>query len=261
MTDPTPLPRGSRLREMLMQAILTSCIVLGGLIVWRLVGPFWEREKDPVVVKEAVEEAYDRADQARREIQNVEKKAWARAAPVDLAVEDRTAIAKQLAELEESDRRFEKLILLLRKQNLEDCGEMRQLTPCRLRTKVWILDARAVLAPPNDPSSPPGFFIPFHRTLARWQDARRELTEVRALADGLPAGEKRALQTRIRAIRESLVECRDELLRLEEFVRAGLRLESLSTQDLPDVETLRENTSLIQQAMLSAGQLDLLLRE
>lgn len=258
-------PKGSRLRAALMQSILSASIVLGGLILWRIFGGSFGREPEVVVVKDATEEAYDRADAARRQIQIIERKAWSAEDPPSLTATDLTEISRQLAELETADRRFERLDGLLRKKKLEGCGDMSGLTACWLRTRIWKLDAQAVVGVRSDPSSLPGLYIPMHRALARWQEARRELAEVRSLTVEIPtrqsAEEKRLLHARIRTIRETLVDCRDEFLRLEGFLCAGLKLESLPVRDLPDVELLRENASLVQQAMASAGQLDLLLRE
>jgi hypothetical protein len=245
-----------------MQTILSASIVLGGLLVWKFVGPPGVPTGGTVVVEKETREAYDLADAARRRIQILERKAWSSDEPGPLGAEEISQIGRHLLDLDASDRRFQRLDALLRKHHLEASADMKELTVCWLRTRIWKLDAQAVVGVRSDPSALPGFYLPLHRALDRWEKTRDELRELRDRAD--PRGEERTddpqarkILDRLQAIRETLAEIRDEFLRLEALLSAGLRRESLPAGDLPDVELLRESASLVQQAMVSAGDLRL----
>lgn len=251
--------RGSRLRAALMRAILAACLVLGAAIVYRLTGYVCHGPPRGVDVARETGKAYDQADTTRREIQSIERKAWLGNPPQDLNPEEIAEIRSRIAGLEAPKRRLEELMTLLQRGRLDDTDEMRAMVPFWLRTKVWILDARSVA------ESGTGLYIPMHRTLDRWRKARRDLAAVRTAVPDIESrddsDERRSAYERVQELRKTLAACRDELLRLEEFIRTGLQEEALSAKELPDVEVLREETSLIHQAILGAGELSFRFRE
>lgn len=261
MDSPRPAPRGSRLRAEIMRAILVTGIGLTGAIVYRLtVGGGCHFPPHTIIdVEKESGKAYNQADSAQREIQCIERKAWTGEPPVDLDPADLREIGTLLPRLERARLRFEELMTLLRKKRLEDTEDLRGMIPCWLRTRVWILDARAVAG------FEPGLYIPMNRALERWRRTRRELAGFRSSAaeieDRDDADELRRALEQVREIRKALAECRDEFLRLEDFIRSGLRRDDLSTRDLPDLAVLREESALIQQAMASAGDLSLRFRK
>jgi hypothetical protein len=247
-----------------MQGLLSTSIVLVGLLLYGILGP-GETPRKTVNVQEETTAAYDDADQARRQIQILERKALTGEAPPPFAPEELDQIREHLAVLERSESRFRRLDGLLRKHHLEECEDMKGLSTCWVRTRLWISDARAVIGLRTDPGAAPGLYIPLHRALARWQKARDELRELRSRSDAMgdPADtrERREVLARIRGLRETLADCRDEFLRLEGFVATGLGLDPLPVRDLPDVELLREHASLVQQAMVTAADLGSRFRE
>ena len=128
-------------------------------------------------------------------------------------------------------------------------------------TKVWILDAADLVGPPPKPPESAGFYIRMNRALHRSEKVKEELAQLRKAAGEIrdrndPPELEEALKQSKR-IRETLSACRSELTGLEDYLRRELNEGDLSAVDLPDLVTLRGEASLLQQAMISAGEISL----
>jgi len=241
-----------------MRAILSACAILSGLIVWSLLHVTPARHP-PVVVDDEWREAYGNALSARKQILDVEEKAWRGEGPAGLKPEELALIGDCLKDLRTAERRLGVLAELLKRRGLEDCPEMRVFRPCWMRTKVWILDAADLVGPPPKPPESAGLYIRMNRAFNRSEKAKDELGDLRRasgdIQDRNDPAELEEARMKARRIRETLGACRTELGELEDYLRRELREADLSSRDLPDLEALREESSLLQQAMMSAREI------
>jgi hypothetical protein len=247
-----------------MRSILSACVVLVGLIAWKVINICQLPVPHSLIVEDEWRDAYAKALSARKQIQEVEERTGAAEVPAMLKPEDLARIEGGLKELQAAERRFQALETLLRKKKLEDCNEMRDLLPCWRRTKVWILDAADLVGPPPKPPESAGLYIRMNRALHRSEKVKEELSNLRKAAgeiqDRNDPVELEEARKQARKIRETLGECRTELSGLEDFLRRELKETDLSARDLPDLETLRGEATLLQQAMISAGEISLRFR-
>jgi hypothetical protein len=248
-----------------MLLILGSCLVLGALIAWRVWAHYHRGVNVVINIDDEWRRAYDAAESASKGIFDVENKTWSKEKPVDLSPEDCLKIEQQLHVLEASEQKFQDLMAMLHKKQADDSDEMKNIVPRWLRTKVWILDASDLLEFEKKVPEYGGLYIPMYRTINRSKRGQKELVELakdkgEILQRNDPA-EKEKVRKEIKKIEESFAACQQELSRLEDYLKKGLTREDLSAKDIPDLETMREEASLIGQAMRTARDLRSELRD
>jgi hypothetical protein len=250
---PPPPPRPpSKVKAYLVYGIIISTVVLLGLIGWRVYVRLTTKVVPARNVKAEWENAWQKADTARKEIFRLESDVWVKGEELN-----REKIKAALVTLQNTSETYHELMDLMRKQGKLDSAEGQDIGGSQILLKTWIWDANGVIDAASQPPKYGGLYLPMYATEKRMDAAAKRLKEIRDGLDEVLArnnkDEMLGIIKEIRKLREELASCRDEFLRLDEELVKGLTLPDLTEQALPDLKELRDFTSKAVMTFKEAG--------
>jgi hypothetical protein len=254
LPPPGPSAASLRLRAHLMLGILISCLVLGGLIAWKIWKITHPTERTAIDVDADFEKALDTAKGASKDIFAIQTKVWGKNEP--LKPEDFTAIKAKLGELREAHDKMKDLLDILHAKGLDDTKSKHDIVPKWIQLKMWILDAQDLL----DNQKPPeygGLNIPMFVTSEKIRKAQAELGEINTTKDDIikrndPA-EIKATRKKIADLRESFRGYSVKLQDLDKYVAEGLARPDLTNKEVMELDQLRDDANKAQMAVKAAG--------
>lgn len=258
---PLPQPVGPsaasmRLRAHLMIGILVTCVVLIGLIGWRVWKVLHPQVASKVDVDAEFDKALDQAKGASKDIFALETKVWGKSE--QLKPEDFTTIQAKLGELRDSHDKVKDLLDLIHARGLDDSDSRRVMVPKWIQMKMWILDASDLLENQKPPDYG-GLNIPMFLTSEKIRKAQEELKEIRTTKDTViqkndPA-EIKAARKRITELRDAFRSHAMKLQYLDKYVAEGLARPDLTNKDVMELDQLRDDANKAQMAVKAAGTL------
>jgi hypothetical protein len=260
---PGPSAASLRLRAHLMIGILVSCVVLGGLIAWKIWRITHPPESKSIDVADQFEKAMDLGKGASKDIFAIQTKVWG-AKNEELKPEDFAKIKAKLADLRQCEDKLKELLELLRSRKLEDTGDYVAIIPKWLQVKLWILDATDLL----DNQKPPeygGLNIPMYLTVNKIKKLQEELKELEITKNDIigrkDAAEMEKVRKRIKEIQAGFSEAGVKLQALDDYVKTGLTRPDLSPKEIDELNTLRDETNRTGMAIKQARELSSTFRE
>jgi hypothetical protein len=253
---PGPSAASLRLRAHLMIGILVTCVVLIGLIGWRV----WRVLHPPTVTKVDVDTEFDKAmDQAKgasKDIFALETKVWGK--NEELKAEDFTTIQSKLGELRECHDKVKDLLDLIHARGLDDSGSRQQIVPKWIQLKMWILDASDLLENQKPPEYG-GLNIPMFLTSEKIRKAQEELKTINTTKDEIiqrnDPGEIKTVRKKIMDLREAFRGHANRLQELDKYVAEGLARPDLTNKEVMELDQLRDDANKAQMAVVAAGKI------
>jgi hypothetical protein len=255
---PPPGPSASslRLRGLLMLGIIVACLVLVGMIGWRV----WQRmhpvEAQVIDVGDRFDKAMDIGKGASKDIFALQTKVWGKGE--ELKPEDFATIKTKLAELRDCHDQIKDLLDLMHRRHLEDSGDFTRIVPKWLQVKMWILDASDLL----DNQKPPeygGLNVPMFLTSEKIRKGLDELKEINTLKDDVikkgDPEEIKKTRKRIADLRDSFRGYSVKLQDLDKYVQEGLARPDLTEKDVMELGQLRDDANKATMAVKAAGTL------
>ena len=243
-----------RLRKMLLLGIVVSCVVLGGMIGWKIYQRMNPRTATSIDVDSEFDKAMDEAKGASKDIFAIETKVWGK--NQDLTAEDYTTIKGKLDELRTQHDKLKDLLDLLRIRGLADSGSYQKIVPKWIQIKMWILDAADLLENQKPPEYG-GLNIPMFVTSEKIRKAQTELGEINTRKDEIiqkndPA-EIKATRKKIGDLREAFRGYVTKMQDLDKYVAEGLARPDLTNREVMELDHLREEANKAQMAVKAAG--------
>jgi hypothetical protein len=243
-----------RLRKMLLLGIVVSCVVLGGMIgfkIWQRMNP---KQSTSIDVDSEFDKAMEASIGASKDIFRIESKVWLK--KEELTADDYKEIKGKLDELRSHHDKLKDLLDLLRIRGLADSGSYQKIVPKWIQIKMWILDAADLL----DNQKPPeygGLNIPMWLTSEKIRKAQKELGEIytekpKILERNDPA-ELKATRKKISDLREAFRSYVTRMQDLDKYVAEGLARPDLTNKDVNELDHLREEANKAQMAVKSSG--------
>jgi hypothetical protein len=255
---PPPGPSASslRLRGLLMLGIIVACLVLVGMIGWRV----WQRMHPVEGVTIDVPDRFDKAMEigkgASKDIFALQTKVWGKGE--ELKPEDFATIKSKLAELQDCHDKLKDLLDLMHRRHLEDSEDFSKIVPKWLQVKMWILDASDLLENQKPPEYG-GLNVPMFLTSEKIRKAQEELKEINTLKDEII---KRGDPEEIKKTRKRISDLRDsfrgysvKLQDLDKYVQEGLARPDLTEKDVMELGQLRDDANKATMAVKAAGTL------
>jgi hypothetical protein len=245
-----------RLRKMLLLGIVLSCLVLGGMIGWKIYVRMNPNKGVSIDVDDEFEKAMDASKGASKDIFAIQTKVWGKSQ--DLTAEDYTTIKAKLEELRLHHDKLKDLLDLLRARGLADSGSYQKIVPKWIQIKMWILDASDLL----DNQKPPeygGLNIPMFVTSEKIRKAQNELSEINTLKEKIiqendPAKIKET-RKKISDYREAFRAYATKMEELDKYVAEGLARPDLTNKEVMELDHLRDEANKARMAVRAAGDL------
>jgi hypothetical protein len=253
---PPPSASSMRLRGMLMLGIVLSCVVLIGMIGWRVWQRMHPQEAQIIDVAADFDKAKDVGKGASKDIFSIQTKVWGK--NEELKPEDYTTIKAKLGELRDCHDKLKDLLDLMHRRHLEDSGDYASIVPFWLQVKMWILDATDLLENQKPPDYG-GLNIPMFLTSEKIRKAQEELKEINTLKDDIikknDPEEIKKTRKRISDLRESFRGYSVKLQDLDKYVQDGLARPDLTEKDVIELGQLRDDANKATMAVKAAGTL------
>lgn len=256
-TPPPPDPAASlRLRKMLLLGIIVSCVVLGGMIGWKIWRNMHPPTKTAIDVDAEFDKYMDTAKGASKEIFAIETKVWGK--NEELKPDDFATIKTKLAELRDCHDKIKDLLDLLHVRGLDDSGSHQTIVPKWIQVKMWILDATDLLENQKPPDYG-GLNIPMFLTSDKIRKAQAELGEINTMKDKIvekndPA-EIKATRKKISDLREAFKAHAAKLQDLDKYVAEGLARPDLTSKEVMELDQLRDEANKATMAVKAAGNM------
>ena len=254
LPPPGPSAASLRLRKHLMLGILISCVVLGGLIAFKIYRITHPNTATALDVDDEFAKALDTAKGASKDIFSIQTKVWGKGE--DLKPEDFTAIKSKLVELRDSHDKMKNLLDILHAKGLDDTKSKHDIVPKWIQLKLWILDAQDLL----DNQKPPeygGLNIPMFVTSEKIRKAQTELGEINTTKDKII---ERNNPEEIKAARKKIMDLREafrghsvKLQSLDKYIAEGLARPDLTNKEVMELDQLRDDANKAQMAVKAAG--------
>lgn len=245
-----------RLRKMLLLGIVLSCVVLGGMIGWKLWQRMNPKTASSVDADEEFEKAMDAAKGASKDIFSIQTKVWGK--NQDLTPEDFATIKTKLEELRVYHDKLKDLLDLLRVRNLSDSGSFQKIVPKWIQIKMWILDASDLLENQKPPEYG-GLNVPMFVTSEKIRKAQNELSEINTRKPEIiqkndPA-EIKETRKKISELREAFRGYVAKMQELDKYVAEGLARPDLTNKEVMELDHLRDEANKAQMAVKASGTL------
>ncbi len=136
----------------------------------------------------------------------------------------------------------------------EDNKEFKEMLLAQYQIKLWVFDVCEVIDAENQKGAEPGFYIPMNLGINRWKKAKEELDAIKADKDALLADpeKKKATYQKMEKICSTLSEFVERASTLDDAARKAAGDENLSAKELPDLGSLREESTLAGQVQKDA---------
>lgn len=255
--QPPPVSEGSlRLRKHLMLGILITCVVLVGMIGYRLYMKYHVTVQGPRDIDSEFEKLQDTCKGASKDIFTIETKVWGR--NEELKPEDFVAIKGKLAELRDAHDKMKDLLDLLHARGLDDSGTKAKIVPQWLQCKVWILDGADLLENPKPPDYG-GLNIPMFVTSEKIRKAQKELADINTTKDEViqrnDAAEIKTVRKKISDLRDAFRGHATKLQELDKYLVDGLARPDLTNKEAMELEQLRDDANKAQMSVVAAGKI------
>jgi 7-keto-8-aminopelargonate synthetase-like enzyme len=260
---PPPPSKPSKLKGYLMLGIILSCVVLSGMVAYKI-WKYFQPHKAAVNIEVESKDAFKSAEDAQKEIFRSESKVWIMGDTLTAATA--VAIGDHLEALRKSDERMKDLFDLMHLKKAEASSDWDTLVVYSLQVKLWILDASDLLDAIQKPEYG-GLYIPMYRTMDSLSKAQKELKEIKIRRDELLAeaqadpAVRAKTRARIQVLAEKFTALRDKLNELNDYIKKGLAREDLSPKIIKELDELREEASKAQMGFTEAGRLKQEFRE
>jgi hypothetical protein len=253
---PGPTASSMAMRKFLMLGIILTCVVLIGMIGWRLWQRMHPQEKISIDVAAEFDKAMDAGKGASKDIFTVQNKVWLKGA--ELSPEDFATIKTKLGELRDCHDKLKDLLDIMHARHMDDSAEHAQIVPKWLQVKMWILDASDLLENPKAPDYG-GLNIPMFVTSMKIQKAQDELKEINTTKDDVikknDPEEIKKTRKRISDLREAFRAYSAKLQDLDKYVAEGLARPDLTEKDVTELGQLRDDANKATMAVKAAGTL------
>lgn len=254
---PPPPPASSlAMRKFLMLGIIVTCLVLIGMIGWKLWLRMHPQERISIDVAAEFDKALDQGKGASKDIFTVQNKVWLKGA--ELTPEDFATIKGKLGELRDCHDKLKDLLDIMHARHMDDSKEHNDIVPKWLQVKMWILDASDLL----DNQKPPeygGLNIPMFVTSMKIQKAQDELKEINTTKDEVikknDPEEIKKTRKRISDLRDAFRAYSVKLQDLDKYVAEGLARPDLTDKDVTELGQLRDDANKATMAVKAAGTL------
>ena len=245
-----------RLRKMLLLGIVLSCLVLGGMIGWKIYQRMNPRQSSAIDVDDEFEKAMEASKGASKDIWALQSKVWLKSQ--DLTAEDYTAIKGKLDELRTQHDKLKDLLDILRQKKMMDTGSFQKIVPKWIQIKMWILDAADLLENQKPPEYG-GLNIPMWITSEKIRKAQAELGEINTLKEEIiqkndPAKIKET-RKKIADLREAFRNYVAKMQELDKYVAEGLARPDLTNKEVVELDHLRDEANKARMAVRAAGDL------